>query len=268
MLTSGKAIRNSAGKVVKAADYQSREVPRARVEPNKRWFNNTRVIAQRALEQFRESLGQRMNDPYSVLLKQNKLPMSLLTDSSKQSRMHVLETETFKDTFGSKAQRKKPRLDVGTFEDLVNTSEQSAEAYEETKDSALLSNNVTDYIVEARESIFSKGQSKRIWAELYKVVDSSDVIIHVLDARDPEGTRCKALESYIKKEVAHKHLVFVLNKCDLVPNRVAVSTHFPCPPQIVKAFALVNESIAVSCYICGRSSVDPPRRIRFETCWI
>lgn len=30
-----------------------------------------------------------------------------------------------------------------------------------------------------RHSMFEKGQSKRIWGELYKVVDSSDVIIQV-----------------------------------------------------------------------------------------
>lgn len=30
-----------------------------------------------------------------------------------------------------------------------------------------------------RDAVFEKGQSKRIWGELYKVVDSSDVIIQV-----------------------------------------------------------------------------------------
>lgn len=30
-----------------------------------------------------------------------------------------------------------------------------------------------------REKVFEKGQSRRIWGELYKVVDSSDVIIQV-----------------------------------------------------------------------------------------
>ncbi len=30
-----------------------------------------------------------------------------------------------------------------------------------------------------REQIFQKGQSKRIWGELYKVVDSSDVVVQV-----------------------------------------------------------------------------------------
>jgi len=61
------------------------------------------------------------------------------------------------------------------------------------------------------------GLSKRIWEELYKVIDSSDVIIQVLDARDPMGTRCKQVEAYLKKEKGHKHLFFVLNKVDLVP---------------------------------------------------
>ena len=30
-----------------------------------------------------------------------------------------------------------------------------------------------------RERLYDKGQSKRIWGELYKVVDSSDVVIQV-----------------------------------------------------------------------------------------
>ena len=68
--------------------------------------------------------------------------------------------------------------------------------------------------------VFQKGQSKRIWNELYKVIDSSDVIVHVLDARNPLGTRCRSVENFIKKEAPHKHLIFVMNKCDLIPNSV------------------------------------------------
>ena len=69
-------------------------------------------------------------------------------------------------------------------------------------------------------AIFDKGLSKRIWEELYKVIDSSDVIIYVLDARNPMGTRTFTLEEHIKKQCAAKHFVFVLNKCDLVPTSV------------------------------------------------
>lgn len=37
------------------------------------------------------------------------------------------------------------------------------------------------------------------------------------------GTRSKMVESFIRKERGHKHLVFLLNKCDLVPTWVTVS---------------------------------------------
>ena len=41
-----------------------------------------------------------------------------------------------------------------------------------------------------------------------------------MDARDPLGTRSNYIEEYLKKEKAHKHLVLVLNKVDLVPTWV------------------------------------------------
>lgn len=68
--------------------------------------------------------------------------------------------------------------------------------------------------------MLSAGSSKRIWEELYKVVDASDVLIQVLDARDPMGTRSPHIEHHLKKNHPQKHLVFILNKCDLVPTWV------------------------------------------------
>ncbi|CAN0501282.1 unnamed protein product, partial [Ectocarpus sp. 8 AP-2014] len=68
--------------------------------------------------------------------------------------------------------------------------------------------------------LFEKGQSRRIWAELYKVLDCSDVVIQVLDARNVPGTRCPHLERHLKKNASHKHLIFVINKVDLVPTWV------------------------------------------------
>ncbi|KAL0640865.1 GTPase required for pre-60S ribosomal subunit nuclear export and maturation [Maublancomyces gigas] len=253
MYKEGKPIRNKNGDILKAASFQSREIPNARIEPNRKWFGNTRVISQGALTSFREAMAQKANDPYQVLLKQNKLPMSLLTDpTSKQhaAKIHV-ETEPFAQTFGPKAQRKRPKLAVSTLEDLVGECEQKDKKYEETLEMKLLLSGKSSeqtaeevgngWIQEAKEPIFTKGTSKRIWNELYKVIfrylfkdfvsilthmkviDSSDVVIHVLDARDPLGTRCRSVEKYIREEAPHKHLIFVLNKCDLVPTSVAAS---------------------------------------------
>ncbi|KAI7889302.1 NUC091 domain-containing protein [Mucor mucedo] len=217
MLKGGKATRNSQGRVIQAAEFQSTEVKTARVAPNRKWFGNTRVIGQKALEDFRESLGAKVDDPYQVLLKQNKLPMSLLQDAEKHSRMHILETDTFENTFGGKAQRKKPKLAIGSMEELMTKIDDTHETYKSEKDSSLLANKEHDYTDAARAWYLQAGQSKRIWNELYKVIDSSDVIIHVLDARDPIGTRCVNIENFIRKEKPHKQLLFVLNKCDLVP---------------------------------------------------
>ena len=41
--------------------------------------------------------------------------------------------------------------------------------------------------------------------------------MQVLDARDPAGTRCANVERHLAENARHKHLIFVLNKCDLVP---------------------------------------------------
>ncbi|KAL7480091.1 hypothetical protein ACHAW6_005796 [Cyclotella cf. meneghiniana] len=78
-----------------------------------------------------------------------------------------------------------------------------------------------DWRAEKKDDLFLKGQSKRIWGEFYKVLDCSDVILHVIDARNVPGTRCTMIEKHISKNAPHKHLVFVLNKIDLVPNWVA-----------------------------------------------
>jgi nuclear GTP-binding protein len=55
------------------------------------------------------------------------------------------------------------------------------------------------------------------------VLDSSDVVVEVIDARDPEGTRCKHVEEFLRKEKPHKHLILLMNKVDLVPTWVTVS---------------------------------------------
>lgn len=214
---------NSRGKVIKPLQYQNTVAPGtvARVEPNIKWFANTRVIKQSSLQKFQEEMNAVKKDPYRVVMRQSKLPMSLLHDRIKahNSKVHILDTETFEITFGPKAQRKRPTLSVGELKDFAEQAEVSAQSYNAEKDRDLVSEDsgVKD---EAREEIFKKGQSKRIWGELYKVIDSSDVIIQVLDARDPTGTRSKSIESYLKKEKPWKHLIFVLNKCDLIPTWV------------------------------------------------
>ncbi len=224
MYKEGRAVRNAKGEIVQAATFQSTELPNARVDPNRKWFGNTRVIAQDALTHFREALGEKSRDSYQVLLKQNKLPMSLLQENTKIPQVKIIETESYSQTFGPKSQRKKPKLAASNLEEIMKDSEKSLDTYETKEDTRKMLNLDENWSKdEAKEFIFSKGQSKRIWNELYKVIDSSDVVVQVLDARDPLGTRCESVEQYMKKETPHKHLILILNKTDLVPTWVAVS---------------------------------------------
>jgi nuclear GTP-binding protein len=269
--TEGKAQRNASGKITKAATYQSKDIPNARVEPHRKWFTNSRVISQSTLTAFRDAVEKQSSDPNSFLLKSNKLPMSLIRDDKTERKngikQHkakmVIESTSFKDTFGPKAQRKRVKLSIDSFNDMAGESAKMHDTYLDKLDELHLlsgqsgpaqeqseTHESLDHgtIAAPRESIFSKGQSKRIWNELYKVLDSSDVIVHVLDARDPVGTRCRVVETYLKTEAPHKHLCFVLNKCDLVPTAVAVSSILFFPPlphrkHISPSFPIVSQGL-------------------------
>jgi nuclear GTP-binding protein len=75
--------------------------------------------------------------------------------------------------------------------------------------------------LEKEEFVLDGGQNSRraFLKDLRKVVESADVILHVLDARDPNGTRSSAIETMVFSDY-RKKLVYVLNKSDLVPRNV------------------------------------------------
>ncbi|XP_058117877.1 nucleolar GTP-binding protein 2 [Anopheles ziemanni] len=218
MYRNFKAKRDRRGKILTPAPFQGwvNSGTVARVEPTPKWFANTRVISQKSLQKFQEEMGKAVKDPYKVIMKPTNLPITLLNESARYQRVHLLDTESYDTVFGKKKLRKRPSLKVRDLEDLSRTAEESAEKYDDTKDHDLERDDggVRDAV---REYIFAAGQSKRIWNELHKVIDSADVLLQVLDARDPMGTRSKYIENFLRKEKPHKHLFFILNKVDLVP---------------------------------------------------
>lgn len=60
----------------------------------------------------------------------------------------------------------------------------------------------------------TKEQQRRHYIRmLHKVVDEADVVVLVLDARDPAGCRSRLVEEEVRRREAEgKRLVFVLNK--------------------------------------------------------
>ena len=225
MMYKQKATRDKKGKLIKQ-DLQSKELPSTRIVPDRRWFGNTRVIGQKQLTEFREEMAEKSKDGYTVLIKQKKLPLSLLADPEKgrARRVNLLGNSPFSETFSAGRRQKRPKLATDDLAALTARAAAEGEAYKEGVDAgAILDRDLVradDGVLNAAKgSLFEKGQSKRIWGELYKVVDSSDVIVQVLDARDPMGTRCHHLEAHLNKDAMkrHKHVILLLNKVDLVP---------------------------------------------------
>ncbi|CAH0398816.1 unnamed protein product [Chilo suppressalis] len=221
MYRNFKAKRDKTGKILTPAPFQG-WLPsgvQARVEPNQKWFGNSRVISQNALQKFQEEFGAAVKNPYQVVMRPTNLPITLLNEKAKNSRVHLLDTEGFDRTFGPKKQRKRVNLKFSDLQTLSKAVEENTEKYDETKDIDRVRED-TGVKEGQRDWVFGAGMSRRIWNELYKVIDSSDVLLQVLDARDPMGTRSPYVEKFLREEKPHKHLIFILNKVDLVPNWV------------------------------------------------
>ncbi|KAG7101650.1 Nuclear GTP-binding protein NUG1 like [Verticillium longisporum] len=85
---------------------------------------------------------------------------------------------------------------------------------------------------------FKNATSRKAYDKIFKqVVEQADVILYVLDARDPEGTRSRDVERAVMAAAAGgKRLILVINKIDLIPAKTlkAWLTHlrrfFPTMP--------------------------------------
>lgn len=64
--------------------------------------------------------------------------------------------------------------------------------------------------------------SRKAYDKIFKqAVESADVILYILDARNPEGTRSREVERQVlSTDSGNKRLILILNKIDLVPPTV------------------------------------------------
>ena len=190
----------------------SHELPNTRIAPDRRWFGNNRTITQEELAKYQTAYKEAKADQFQVILRERKLPKSLVHDEVEKKRFDLLRAESFQDTFGKKARRRKAVLDAPDLKSLLKQAQEQEEDY--------IAAEIKRKSKTGDQAEVDMGQTKRILGEVYKVIDSSTVVVEVLDARDPLGTRSRKLEEFMAKETPHKHLIFLINKCDLVPKWV------------------------------------------------
>uniref|UniRef100_A0A2P2L6B7 CP-type G domain-containing protein n=1 Tax=Rhizophora mucronata TaxID=61149 RepID=A0A2P2L6B7_RHIMU len=120
----------------------------------------------------------------------------------------VEELEQKKAARKERAQKRKLGLleegDISQLADMASAKEQNFEEENEGDKFIGISRN-------------RDNSDRAFYKELVKVIEVSDVILEILDARDPLGTRCVDMEKMVMKSGPDKRLVLLLNKIDLVP---------------------------------------------------
>jgi ribosome biogenesis GTPase A len=91
-------------------------------------------------------------------------------------------------------------------------------------------------------------KTEHAWDILWQNIKKADLILEVLDARNPNGTRSKAIEDDVRRSV-EKQIILVLNKIDLIPGEAErawtamLNAHLPTIPISSRYPGNINDAI-------------------------
>lgn len=120
--------------------------------------------------------------------------------------------------------REKQKAGVKTPVDLEELADAAADAGEEYDMEHGIEGELDDDEDDGVRDYHDPGTSgqrdnsrKAYYREVRKVLEMSDIVLEVLDARDPLGCRAEKVENQVMESGPDKRIVLILNKIDLVP---------------------------------------------------
>ena len=205
----------------------------------KKKHNKERDIkAQKRNERKNLALGTLKNQYINKYKNQNSTIPKLVSQKQKiidelNRKQKTGSRQQLLDTLNSRLQEKN-LSEYSNLYQLMEESKSSQNLYNKEADENLISNKEQKDL-EKKLNIINKDLSRKAYIKvLDQVIENSDVILEVLDARDPLSCRNKELENKIKSGKYSKKIILVLNKIDLIPVQNAIdwqkylSNEFPC----------------------------------------
>ncbi|EGG20100.1 guanine nucleotide binding protein 3 [Cavenderia fasciculata] len=124
------------------------------------------------------------------------------------------QIQAHKDAIAEVRRLKKEGKKARSVSDLVKQAGDREKEFTKKQKEAAANPNQLD----RTSAMESRDNSLRsFFREVKKVIEASDVILQVLDARDPMGCRCLDVEKLILERYPNKKIVLILNKIDLIP---------------------------------------------------
>jgi len=173
-------------------------------------------IQRRVLETHRKSRKQAKRDAKAGIVRHDKKRKDPGIPNSWPFKQDLLNDIARARELAENAQlEKKQNKSAKNLEELMARADQSRSEFEAKVSNGNGSNDI-DLGQVPKKSLGE--QSRRAYlSTLRQVIDSSDIILQVLDARDPMGTRIRpSIEDAIMRHY-DKKMVLVMNKIDLIP---------------------------------------------------
>ena len=137
-----------------------------------------------------------------------------------------------------------------SLEQLRALADRKEQNYEEKKEAKIAE--------ELEREDYDQDSSRRAYyKEFVKVVELSDVVIQVLDARDPLACRSPEVERFVRRMNPDKRMILLLNKIDLVPKENVMAW--------LKYFREELPAVAFKCATSGSGNKLGARNANFKS---